>query len=281
MAPGLTHDMAQLRRAGFINHCAHDDDCARSRLKYLNLRDRWWHERALRGADALLAQTEWQRESLRSEFGLASEVLPNLVENRSHAVDPGQDGAVVWLGTYKGVKRPDWFVRLAAEIPERRFVMVGVIPPPPLAQDSWELARAAAAKRPNLEVRGFLEHSQVAKLLEGASLLVHTSAAEGFSNVLLEAWAHGLPTVSCVNPDGLITREGLGDSATEYEGLVKSVRALLADPEARRAAGRRARAYTLARHDPKVVIDQLAGIVDRVVERVRARRARRAPHRES
>jgi hypothetical protein len=48
----------------------------------------------------------------------------------------------------------------------------------------------------------------------------------------------------------------------------------MADPAARRAAGARARAYVQRRHAPELVLDRLAGVADRVVARVRERRAR-------
>ena len=273
LAPGLAYDVARTRGAGFISHCAHDDGCTRAGLRHLNVRDRWWYLRAIRGADTLIAQTEWQREHFQSEFGLASQVLPNLVDIPERPVDAGQDGAVLWLGTYKWTKRPDRFIELAASLPEQRFIMTGVIPPPPLSQEHWQAARAASERLSNLEVHGYLPHSGVSELLSRAALLVHTSAAEGFSNVLLETWAQGLPTVSFVDPDGLIEREGMGAAVREFPELLSRVRELIRDPAARRAAGARARAYVQRRHAVPRVIDELAAVVDRAIQRVRARGA--------
>lgn len=272
LAPGLAYDVARSRRAGSIVHCSHDEGCTRAGLRELNVRDRWWYLRALRGADVRLAQTEWQRRALRSEFGVESQLLPNLVDLPERAMDPGQPGGVLWLGTYKHAKRPDWFVQLAAEIPEHRFIMTGVIPPPPLPQAHWEAAVAAGRDTSNLEVYGYLPHTAVTSLLSRAALLVHTSPAEGFSNVLLEAWAQGIPTVSCVDPDGVVEREGLGAAVADFPALRTHVRSLMSDPEARRAAGARARAYAVRRHAPEIVLDQLALVADRVIQRVRVRR---------
>ena len=272
---GLTGELARMRRAGFVNHCASDYDVSRAGLgQHLSLRDRSWHLRSIRRADALLAQTEWQRAHFKSQFGLASEVLPNLVQLPAVAADPGQDGAVVWIGTYKKMKRPDWFLRLAEDCPGARFVMAGVIPPAPLTREHWERARATSERLPNLEVRGFQNEREIAELLSGASLLVHTSPVEGFSNVLLEAWAKGVPTVSCVDPDGVVGRERLGRAAPDYPALLAAVRELLADPAERRAAGQRARQLVASRHAPDAVFDQLATLLDGVVAAVRTRRAR-------
>lgn len=269
---GVAYDVARWRHAGSVIHMAADLDVQRS-LPEQNLRDRWWHRRALRGADLRIAQTEYQRDCLQKEFGLSSDVIRNVVEIPPAAVDPRPSRTVVWLGTYKHSKRPEWFTALARDLPEYRFVMAGVIPPPPLTQDAWHAALDQAARLPNLEVRGFLDHEKVAELFRSAALLVHTSPAEGFSNVLIEAWAHGLPTVACVDPDRTIERFQLGAVVTEYEAMVAEAKRLLADPEARAAAGSRAREYAIETHSKDRVIDRLAAALDGVVERVRRRRA--------
>jgi glycosyltransferase involved in cell wall biosynthesis len=269
----ITFEVARSRHAGFVIHSATDFDVVRSLSRHPHPRDHFWYRRALRGADLLLAQTAFQRDSLKREFGLESEVLPNVVEIPAEPVDPGNEGAVLWLGTYKPPKRPQWFTDLAAELPERHFVMTGVVPPPPFTQEPWHAAEAAAQRLSNLEVHGFVDHASVPELFRGASLLVHTSPVEGFSNVMLEAWAHGLPTVSAVDPDGVVSRLGLGAVATDFPQLVASVRSLLASPEARRAAGDRARQYAIAHHAPSQVLDRLASALDRVVGDVRRRRA--------
>ena len=274
-AAGLTHDVARLRRAAFVLGAAHDFDARRSLPLQDNPRDRWWYRRALRGADAVVAQTEVQRRLFADEFGRASEVIPNLVEPPAAPVDAGQDGAVVWLATYKAAKRPEWFLELARRLPRRRFVMCGVIPIPPLTRESWEEARRAADACPNLEVRGFVDHARLGELFAGASLFVHTSPAEGFPNIVLEAWAHAVPTVTAVDPDGIVAREAPGEVAHDLPALVAAVERLMADPAARRAAGSRARAYVLAHHAPEAVLDRFATLLDRLVAVARARHGRR------
>jgi glycosyltransferase involved in cell wall biosynthesis len=95
---------------------------------------------------------------------------------------------------------------------------------------------------------------------------------EGFSNTMLEAWAHGVPSVSAVDPDGVVVREGLGEVVDGLEGLDSAVRRMLADPAGRAAAGARARAHVRRHHAPDAVIDRLAALLDRVVAQVRSRR---------
>ncbi len=274
MPAGLTSDVARWRGAGFVLAMMTDHDVVRRPPPDVGVTHRRWYERALGHADQVLAQTVFQRDRLRAEYGVASELLPNIVDIPAEPVDPGQDGIVLWLATYKRTKRPEWFIELARGLPRYRFVMAGVVPPPPLKRDAWDAAVAAAREIPNLEVHGFLPDDEVAALRRRASLMVHTSGLEGFSNVLLEAWAAGLPTVSGVDPDGLVTREGLGAHAPDPASLSAAVRTLMEDPGARREAGARARAYAARHHAPDVVLEVLTGVLDRVIADVRRKRAR-------
>lgn len=270
MAAGLSCDVARLRGARFVLAMKSDYDVISNPPPGSGGTHRAWFRRALRHADRVLAQTEFQRGQLRSNFSVESSVLPNMMEIPEQPVDPGQDGIVLWNATYKAIKRPEWFWRLAREMPEFRFVMAGIIPPPPLTRVTWEEALAAGRELDNLEVRGFLPSEELEALRRRASLIVHTSPVEGFSNVLLESWAAGLPTVSGVDPDGLVTREGIGRFAPDYETLASAVRSYMTDPESRRSAGAKARAYARRVHAPGIVLGTLEGILDPLIDRAHA-----------
>lgn len=264
---GVAHEVARSRGAAFVFAAAHDLDAVRALPRLPNPRDRWWFARALRGADAVVAQSERQRESFRSEWGIDAAVIRNLVELPGAAADPGASGTVVWLSTYKPGKRPEWFVELARALPGRRFVMAGTLPPPPSSSGAWDAAVAAARALPNLEVRGFVEHGRVAELYRAAALFVHTSPAEGFPNTLLEAWSHGVPSVSCVDPDGVVAREGLGEVVAGPAGLAAAVSAWMDDPGRRREAGARARRHVERAHAPEAVLAALQALFERVAGR--------------
>jgi glycosyltransferase involved in cell wall biosynthesis len=261
---GLAFDVARSRGARFVFAAAHDLDTVRALPRLGNPRDRWWVSRAVRGADAVIAQTEVQRESFRREWGIEATVIRNLVELPARPADPGANDAIVWLSTYKAGKRPEWFVELARTFPDRRFVMCGSVPPPPEPAGAWEAAAAAARALPNLEVRGFVEHERVAELYRRAALFVHTSPAEGFPNTLLEAWSHGVPSLSCVDPDGVVSGEGLGEVVESPAAMARAVAGWMASPGRRREAGARARAYVERAHAPEAVLTALQGVLERV-----------------
>jgi len=269
---GEAFEASRWRRAAFVLGTAHDMDVMYRFPRLEKWRDRWWARRVVGHADAIVAQSEYQRALYRSEFGRESELIPNLVEIPPTAVDSGNPGAIVWLGTYKESKRPQWFTELARRFPQQRFVMCGM---PTDSPGSWEAAQAVARQCANLEVRGFVEHDRIIELLSRGMLFVHTSPAEGFPNTLLEAWAHGLPCIASVDPDGIIRREGLGEVVGSLDELEGAVRRWLADPVLRGAAGERARAYVKARHSPDRVLECFAAFLDRFVDQVRNRRMQR------
>jgi len=267
LAAGIAHDIARMRGAAFVLGAAHEWDALRSMPFQTNPRDRWWYARAVRGADAIVAQTETQRRSFKEQWGRESELIPNLVEIPAAPVDPGRGRTVVWIATYKPAKRPDWVVALARRMPETRFLMCGVIPIPPETTAAWDAARAAAQELPNLEVRGYVARDRLHELFADAALFIHTSPAEGFPNTVLEAWAHGVPTVSAVDPDGVIRGERLGEVAERLEDFERILRARLADPEWRRETGRRAREHVRAVHASDAGLGRFAALLERAASR--------------
>ncbi len=269
MQAGLAHDVARATGAAFVFAAAHDHDARRAMPLVELPRDRWWYARAIRGADEVIAQTEAQRALFRAEWGRESTVIPNLVERPAAPADAGRPGAVLWLSTYKDAKRPDLVLELARRLPAVRFVMAGVIPPPPLTRETYERVRAAAAALPNLEVRGHLPRHELPAFFAGGALFLHTSPAEGFPNTLLEAWAHGLPSLSVVDPDGIAAREGIGDTAGDADGLAAAIERAMADPEGRRARGGRARAYVERHHGPDGIVARVAGVLARAAAKRR------------
>lgn len=273
---GLAYDVARATGAGLVFAAAHDDDADR-KLPLLQIpRDRWWAARAIRGADAVIAQTHVQAERFRREWGRDSVVIPNLVDAPANAVDPGQKSDVLWLSTYKEAKRPDDVVVLARRLPDIRFRMAGVIPPPPLTSAVFERIRDAAQELPNLEVRGHLPREALHAFLAGGGLFLHTSPAEGFPNTLLEAWAHGLPSVSRVDPESMSSRHALGTVAEDLDAMEAAIRRWSADPAGRREAGARARAVVLRDHAAAAVVERVAQVLDAVRAKTRARRGQRA-----
>jgi glycosyltransferase involved in cell wall biosynthesis len=267
IATGWAYDVARLRGSQFAFLAASDYDAIHSLPFLAKRRDRWWYLRALRGADARVAQTELQRALFRDNFGVETQVIANPVEPPPRPVDAGANEVVLWLSTYKPHKRPEWFTELARRLPQIRFVMVGGLPEFGDTRDSWEAARRAAAKCPNLEVHGFVEHGRIGEFLRKAAIFVHTSPAEGFPMTLLEAWSYGVPCITTVDPGGTVLNYGIGDVVNSHDELVEAVERNMKAPGRRSRLGARARTYVQQYHGPDQTYEPLATLLEGLINK--------------
>lgn len=263
LSAGWAYEAARLSGSRFVYLAASDKDLLPSFPAIPQRRARWWHLRALRGAEAHIAQTALQRRLFRENFGIDAHVIASPVELPAAPVDACANGVILWFSTYKPSKRPEWFLELARRLPKLRFVMVGFAPSAD-ANGSWQEAKRASAALSNLEVYGFVERPD--DFFRSAALLVHTSPLEGFPNIFLEAWSYGVPSVTAVDPDGVVERHRIGEVVGSPEALVETVAAIMATPDRRRMLGARARRYVERHHGPDRTYEPLAALLDRVIE---------------
>lgn len=258
--PGLLALLRHRRPLRYIYAAAHDFDFTPDQVQIQFARDRWLFRFGLRRADAVIVQTEVQRELLKANFGLNAVLIPNFLdaapiqlpeENRTH---------VLWVGKIRAIKRPLMFVELARRLPELSFTMIG-----PNFKDEMALHQAvgAAAKTvPNLEVLGFQPLPVVEKYFDCARVLVSTSKMEGFPNVFLQAMRRGIPIVSFVDPDGNISANpDLGAIVDSEAGLENAVRKLGQPPLSPAAP---IQGYFAQRFGPDSVADRYRSLLERL-----------------
>jgi glycosyltransferase involved in cell wall biosynthesis len=226
--------------------------------------------RGARWADALVAQTERQREQVAALWGLPARVIRGGV-----AIAPPPDWslkkrAVLWVGTLRWFKRPELLLNLADRLPDVAFWVAGG----PWIGGGDRDARTAdrfrtqAAGRPNIHPFGLLTNDRVLSLQRQAALLVNTSVLEGFPQTFLEAWASRAPVVTCgVDPDEVICRHGLGLHAAREEDLAPAVRRLIDDDPLRRAMGDRCAKHVREHHDIEDIADRYASLFEELTGR--------------
>ena len=161
-------------------------------------RDRFMFKRVVprsaRRADRLIAVSERTKEDLADLYGIAEDevaVIP-------HGVDPvfapgkrlGEGGYLLVVGAVQRRKDPRAAVDAGNEL-GMPVVVVGPEREPALAR---ELRRLGA------ELRGYVDHEELAKLYREASALVVPSRYEGFGLPVLEAMASGTPVVAAPDP---------------------------------------------------------------------------------
>lgn len=225
--------------------------------------ERFMLEQGIRRADLVLAQTEAQRRNLASAYERANvAVVPNFhppVTERASSVRPLRK-RVVWIANVKRLKRPLKFVRLAERFRDRtdvEFVAAGAVQ----EADVGAELQAAIEPLPNFRFLGACTQAECEALLDGAVALVNTSDFEGFPNTFIQAWLRGVPVVSLsVDPDGTLSRGGLGFVARTEERLAAQVERLLDDRALAERIGTRCRAHA-ERHHSMRNADRVAALL--------------------
>jgi glycosyltransferase involved in cell wall biosynthesis len=238
----------------------------------LSARDALLARLGLRLADAIVVQTDDQLRAAGDRRDVA--LIPSLCDCPPISETPRD--IFLWVGRQASYKNPLAFAQLAHDVPEARFVMVG-IPAPGGAPGDAALARATA-EASNLEILPPLAHSQVLSLYERAVAVVNTSDFEGFPNAFMEGWARGALALSLrIDPDGVIAKHGLGVAA---EGSPQVLAAAAREAWERRAEPDRRRSdaveYVRANHSPDAVAEQWERLISSLQRRQRLpRRLRR------
>ena len=224
--------------------------------------------RALYTADAIVAQNTAQ-VALCERMGLPHVLIPSIVEEPPHElldIAPVYDA--VWAGNVfsraRRVKGFDALTSVAEALPDVRFAVLGNLVYPGLAGEHSRLEAL-----PNTRRLGSLPYDGAQLCIAQSLLVLNTSSVEGVSNVMLEGWSLGKPSVTlAVNPSDLLSprrwpvggrpahdfRHALGACA-EGDGdlLVRLVEEALSDETSRRAVGERCRDYVASVHCPDAV----------------------------
>jgi glycosyltransferase involved in cell wall biosynthesis len=138
--------------------------------------------------------------------------------------------------------------------------------------------RADVERAATTRIRVLGQRGDVPRLLAAADFFVLMSHREGFSFAVLEAMAHGLPSVVADVPENL---EAIGDAgiAVPYgdgAALATALRKLVANAKARAELGRRARARVALLFDAAAMVERTRSVYDDVIPERRWRRGRGA-----
>jgi glycosyltransferase involved in cell wall biosynthesis len=168
---------------------------------------------------------------------------------------------VTWVGNFVPHKRIEILLPLADRLRDLPMTLqiVGRSADHPQEADILRQMRL----RPNVTFRGPLPPSEALKIIGDSLALVQTSEAEGLSNVLLEAWAAGVPTVVLDHdPDNLIRDLRVGFACDgSIERMAEAVRALASDHGLRHTMSLRARELAIGRFSPVSVLDRWEGFL--------------------
>ena len=219
-------------------------------------------ERA-RHADLCLSVSKWQVEELNQRYGIDATYLPNGVDvalsDRADAMRFRRDypgaGFILYVGRKDPIKNPQEFLRLAAQLPGQRFVMVGGGLSRETLQEEHNLEIPS-----NLEIIGGLSQQSVQDAIAACDVLVVTSKREGLPTLVMEGMALARPIV-VPNELGCMEAIGQGEAGLIYElGNVDSLAEKTLAARENKSIGQAARQRVLSEYDWRVVARNLDAI---------------------
>lgn len=180
------------------------------------------YQKALGQIECFVTQNLQQHNTLLENYGKDSLIVSNIWLTDVEYVSEKLYDAI-WIANFRPLKRAEWFVKLAVELPQYKFAMVGGS----LVKEYYDQVEQCASNVNNLIFMGPQPFNEVCHLLAQSRLLVCTSEFEGFPNTFLQAWANGVPVVSTVDPSGVVTKYDLGRIVSDEDQLYQKVKSLL------------------------------------------------------
>lgn len=245
----------KLHRKKFVYSVACDLDCDIMLPILKTQREKVLYRYGLRHADRIIVQNHHQQKMIRNNFGLGAEIIAMPCPGPGASWKPPstserQPKRVLWVGRVVPVKQLEWLLDIAEMAPDLIFDVVG-----PLDNSIYALElRERAKKLTNVCLRGAIQRSDMSKWYIKAILLCCTSSHEGFPNTFLEAWSHGTPVVSSVDPDNLIKDLDLGGVGHSPSELLVLIRYLLENPNYWNKISANVRLYYLENHTEERVL---------------------------
>jgi glycosyltransferase involved in cell wall biosynthesis len=209
--------------------------------------------KACHGADRLFTQALCFLPMINRLYRPRKKVLPllNPVDIPKTMKKKASEPTVCFLGRWDPQKRVEKFLQLAQRFPGVNFVAMGK------SHNRLEDARLRRKYRGvrNLQMPGLVSEEEKRDLLARSWVLVNTSVHEGLPIAFLEALAHRTALLSCVDPDGYVSRFGYHTNCDGLDCFENGLRTLL-DGDLWREKAEAGFAYVEKNHAVSKIIDE-------------------------
>ncbi len=253
---------ARLCRRKFVYRTAHSRECDGTYLKR-----HWFRGRAfvwaLRCADTVITQNTEDVEKMLTTTGVSSIVIRG-----AHFLPPMRSGderdMILWMARSDSFKRPELFLKLARQMPDKQFTMVCS---KATYDDRYDELVEKAKQVQNLEFIPGVPFNELEDYFDRAKVFVSTSASEGFPNTYVHACKCATPILSLkVNPDNFITKYECGMCADDdWDRFVDMLNKLL-EPDTAGFYGQNGRKYVDENHSIGKIIEDYKKIFRQLMQ---------------
>jgi glycosyltransferase involved in cell wall biosynthesis len=225
---GIVALFCKLNNKKFIFATAHDTDVIPGKIRLKSKRDKLLYDYGLRKADAVVVQSEKQKDLLWKNFKRTSIVIKSFHPFEGKSIKQKKN-FILWVATIRAWKRPLQFIRLAKQFPQEQFIMIGPSPGYPTAVEKllYKEIVTISKNMNNLKFLGFQPFEETENYFDQAKIFVNTSIYEGFPNTFLQAWRRGIKVISYVDPDNIIRQNKLGTVVASETDLRDALHAAL------------------------------------------------------
>ncbi|HWL95082.1 MAG TPA: glycosyltransferase family 4 protein [Phycisphaerae bacterium] len=266
------------RNRPFIVSIASDRDCTPSMIARFSRRERWLYLYGLRRADCVIAQTLRQKTLLHGNFAITARVIPSVARSMpapgttvEHLQGDPWPQRVLWIGRFFAAKRIDRLFEVARCCSTVAFEVIGGDRRGAIDFCRMNLRLDSKDIPANITFHGVVPDRAMSFHYASGSLLLCTSDYEGFPNTFLEAWTHGIPVVSTVDPDAVIQTHKLGIHARSVPEVCDAIQGMFHDRRAWELSSMNARLYVERFHKLSTAADAYRQVlrelgVSRVIE---------------
>lgn len=256
---GIIRILTSILGKRFVYMAAHDGDADRSlhpRRKGLIRRVMWWtYEYGVRRADLVISQNEFQQQQFKKNYGRDS-VLRLSAHRIPDERSTTDKSTVLWVGRAKEWKRPDLFVELAREFPNKVFEMV--MPSFGEKNEKIKQVKEKIIETKNITFHEYVPPNKIDELFRRAKVYVLTSTDEGFPNTFIQAAKAGAPILSyCVDPNGILEKYEIGVNAGRDKDVLKNELSNILDKvDYQEHLSKNAWEYARKHHNIKIIVEK-------------------------
>lgn len=205
---------------------ASDTDFKKGKELLAHEYDRLLYREGLKNISYFVVQNKIQYDLLVSRYKNKEVIIIPNIWLQQEKFDTTYRDCILWVANFYDFKRPQWFLQLAKDFPQYKFLMVGG-----RGKDSYlfESMKKEAGTLTNLEFTGQKSFQEVNRLFCRAKYYICTSEIEGFPNTFLQSWSNSIPIITSFDPGSLVSKKGLGLVITTYDDLKTAISLIESD----------------------------------------------------